>query len=39
MEIMHGPDNMRPDGLMHNGTSPAIQRKQILSVHFGLPLG
>ena len=25
MEIVYGPDNMQPYGLMHNGTSLAIQ--------------
>ena len=42
MEIAHGPDNMQPDGLMHNGsygTSPAIQGMQIMSGHFVLPSG
>ena len=37
MEIMHGPDNMQPDGLMLNDTSPAIQGMQIMSGHFALP--
>ena len=37
MEIVHGPDNMQPDGLMH--TSPAIQGMQIVSGHFVLPFG
>ena len=37
MEIAHGPDNMQPGGLMHNGTSPAIQGMQIVSGHFVLP--
>ena len=29
MEIAHGPDDMQPDGLMHNGTSPAIQVRRM----------
>ena len=39
MEIVHGPDNMQPGGLMHNGTSPAIHEMQIVSGHFVLPSG
>ena len=39
MEIAHGPDNMQPDGLMHNGTSAAIQGMLIVSGYFVLPLG
>ena len=39
MEIVHGLDNMQPDGLMHNGISSAIQGMQIVSGHFVLPLG
>ena len=39
MEIAHGPDNMQPDGLMHNGTSPTIQGMQIVSGHFVLSSG
>ena len=37
MGIAHGPDNMHPDGLMHNGTSPAMHGMQIMSDHFVLP--